>query len=74
MGIFNFHIIELDEISDGQATSAYNAQTIWNPNDPLLIYNIDTYVNPSYLDPKFIKEGSKDGYLVFMPKAIIGVL
>ena len=59
LGISNFHIIELDEISDGQATSAYNAQTIWNPNDPLLIYNIDTYVNPSYLDPKFIKEGSE---------------
>lgn len=62
LGISSFHIIELDEISDGQATSAYNAQTKWNPEMPLLIYNIDTYANPFYLDPKFIKEGS-DGWI-----------
>ena len=59
MGIKDFHIIELDKITDGQATTAYLANYNWIIDNPLLIYNIDTYTNPSFLNPKFIREDSE---------------
>ena len=37
-------IIELDSMTDGQATTAMLAAPYWNKDDSLLIYNIDTYV------------------------------
>ena len=44
MGIENYHVIILDYLTDGQATTAMMAQKYWNPEHALLIYNIDTYV------------------------------
>ena len=38
------HVIELDHMTDGQATTAMLASSEWKKDDPLLIYNIDTYV------------------------------
>ncbi|MCB0361308.1 MAG: glycosyltransferase family 2 protein [Bdellovibrionales bacterium] len=61
-GIRDFHIIELSAVTDGQATSAYAARECWIPHDPLLIYNIDTYVNPRCLSLSNIREGS-DGWV-----------
>ncbi len=43
-GIHRVRVIELEEQTDGQATSALLAKEFWNQNLPLLIYNIDTYV------------------------------
>lgn len=40
----NTHVIELDHMTDGQATTAMLAAEFWNKKDSLLIYNIDTYV------------------------------
>ena len=37
-------VIELDEMTDGQATTAMLAAPYWKKEDSLLIYNIDTYV------------------------------
>ena len=54
----NIHIVEIDELTDGQATSAFISQEFWNKDDPLLVYNIDTYVNPRCLHPQDIKPGS----------------
>ncbi len=42
--INNVRIIELDNQTDGQATSAMLAAKFWDKKKPLLIYNIDTYV------------------------------
>lgn len=39
-----YHVILLDYLTDGQATTASLAQKYWNPDNALLIYNIDTYV------------------------------
>ncbi len=39
-------IVELDSPTDGQATTALYAQAYWKKEEPLLIYNIDTYVEP----------------------------
>ena len=38
------HIIEIDYMTDGQATTAILAANEWKKEDSLLIYNIDTYV------------------------------
>ena len=42
--IQNYTIVQLDELTDGQATTALFAKKHWNKNEELLIYNIDTYV------------------------------
>lgn len=44
LGLKNYHVIILDYLTDGQATTAMMAAKYWNPNNALLIYNIDTYV------------------------------
>jgi len=40
----DIHVIELDHTTDGQATTAMLAKDMWNKDDSLMIYNIDTYV------------------------------
>lgn len=62
LGIKDVHIVELDQLTDGQATSAYVSREMWCLEDPLLIYNIDTYVNPRALLPEDIRSGS-DGWV-----------
>ena len=44
MGIGNVKVIELDQATDGQATTAMLAADVWDEDSGLLIYNIDTYV------------------------------
>lgn len=62
LGLTDIHIYELAEITDGQATSAYLSKDLWLPDHPLLVYNIDTYVNPRSLHPDNIPSGS-DGWI-----------
>lgn len=44
LSIEKYNIIELDKLTDGQATTAMYASKYWNKEEELLIYNIDTYV------------------------------
>ena len=44
LGITNYRIIEIDHLTDGQATTAILASDHWDKDAGLLIYNIDTYV------------------------------
>lgn len=46
LGIHNKIIMEIDLLTDGQATTALFAQEYWKPDDRLLIYNIDTHIHP----------------------------
>ena len=62
LGLSDVHIIELKELTDGQATSTYLSRELWNPEWPLLIYNVDTYVKPEALRPGDIRPGS-DGWV-----------
>jgi choline kinase len=62
LGLTDVQVVELNELTDGQATSAYMARELWNLDSPLLIYNIDTYVNPHVLNPGDIRPGS-DGWV-----------
>lgn len=43
-GIHNIDIIEIEEMTDGQATSAMLAADYWDKDSELMVYNIDTYV------------------------------
>ena len=42
--IENVHIVEIDELTDGQATSALLAKKYWSEEEEMIVYNIDTYV------------------------------
>ncbi|MBO4905147.1 MAG: glycosyltransferase family 2 protein [Lachnospiraceae bacterium] len=42
-------VIELDHMTDGQATTAMLAAPYWKKDEPLMIYNIDTYVEAGQL-------------------------
>lgn len=60
--ISDVRILQLEEVTDGQATSAYESRDLWRLDAPLLIYNIDTYIDPNELAPGLIRRGS-DGWL-----------
>lgn len=45
-GIAQVEIIELDRMTDGQATTCMLAIPYCNPDDAIMVYNIDTYVEP----------------------------
>lgn len=62
MGWHDVCVVELDELTDGQATSAYLSRAAWRADSSLLIYNIDTYVEPDALRPQQIAAGS-DGWV-----------
>lgn len=45
-GIANAVIVEIDYTTDGQATTAMLAIPYCDPDDSIMVYNIDTYVEP----------------------------
>lgn len=56
LGICQFDVILLDQLTDGQATTTlYAKQAPIQTTTPLLIYNIDTHVDPHYLRPEMMK-------------------
>jgi len=58
--IKNYNIIEIDYLTDGQATTCMLANKYWDQKDELLVYNIDTYVEPYYMNKNNIKG---DGFI-----------
>ncbi len=60
LGIHDHKIIILDELTDGQATTAMLAGKYWDPEHALLIYNIDTYVEPGEMNSGELKG---DGFI-----------
>jgi dTDP-glucose pyrophosphorylase len=48
-------LVPLTQQTDGQATSALRAQKAWDPDLPVLIYNIDTHVEPRFIMPDAIR-------------------
>ena len=45
-GLSNVEIVEIDGLTDGQATTCMRALSYCSLDSPVLIYNIDTYVEP----------------------------
>lgn len=60
LGFANYHVILLDYLTDGQATTAMLASKYWNPENALLIYNIDTYVEAGEMNSEELKG---DGFI-----------
>ena len=68
MNIEKFHTIIIDKLTDGQATTAMIAEKYWNSENPLFVYNIDTYIEPDGMNfydikgdgfiPCFVGEGN----------------
>ena len=59
-GVKDYEIIELDYQTDGQATTAMLAMDYCNKDEEILIYNIDTYVEPGELKYMYL---SGDGHI-----------
>ena len=60
MGIERYHVILIDHLTDGQATTAMLAKKVWHEDNGMLIYNIDTYVEPGEMN---FKELRGDGFI-----------
>ncbi len=60
LGINNVQIIEIDYLTDGQATTALLAESVWDKGYPLMIYNIDTFVEPGQMNSAQLKG---DGFI-----------
>ena len=60
IGIKNYKIVEINALTDGQATTALVAKPYWNDGDELIIYNIDTFVEPGAIKYADIKG---DGFI-----------
>lgn len=58
--IEKYHVIVLDYLTDGQATTAMMGSKYWNPNNRLIIYNIDTYVEAGQMHSGELKG---DGFI-----------
>ena len=58
--INNFYILEIEEATDGQATTCMLAMPYCREDIAILVYNIDTYVEPGQMKFKDIKG---DGYI-----------
>lgn len=58
--IKSYKLILLDYLTDGQATTAYLAKEYWKKENALLIYNIDTYVEPRIMSKEPFKG---DGFI-----------
>ena len=48
-------IFELEKLTRGQAETALFAEKFWKADEPLMIYNIDTYVEPGQLKAELIR-------------------
>lgn len=60
LGISPFTIIEIDGLTDGQATTAMKAKPFWNKDNSILIFNIDTYIEECEMNFTQIKG---DGFI-----------
>ena len=59
-GINDVEVIEIDYLTDGQATSALLANKVWRPEEEMVVYNIDTYVEENEMKYSDIKG---DGFI-----------
>lgn len=67
VGIGAHRVVELDQLTDGQATSAIRAlPAVPDMDAPIAIYNIDTFVDPSHLPVNVVRG---DGWIPCFPGA-----
>lgn len=60
MDIKKYEIITIDYLTSGQAETAKIAIDQLNPNDEIMVYNVDTHIDPNYFKKSDIKG---EGYI-----------
>lgn len=60
LNIKEYHIVVIDKLTDGQASTAILARKYWKEDHAALIYNIDTYVEPGKMNSTQLKG---DGFI-----------
>ena len=60
LGKKNISVVEIDHLTKGQAETAMFAQQYWDEDNELLIYNIDTFIEPGILRYEVIQG---DGFI-----------
>jgi hypothetical protein len=56
VGIVSAQIVEIDALTDGQATSAIlGGEVLDSADEPFLVYNIDTFVHPDALPAEAVR-------------------
>lgn len=55
LGIKNYQIVEIPEITDGQATTVMKAKEKISSEEDILIYNIDTYIEAGVIKKEAIR-------------------
>ena len=66
LGIPMGEVLQLDRLTDGQATTAYLLAEMADPRAPFLVFNIDTYVRPEAMRPDQIPDGAS-GWIPCFP-------
>lgn len=54
LGIETYEIVELDELTSGQAATVTKAAPYIRPDEQVVIYNIDTFVDGGHLSPDIL--------------------
>jgi dTDP-glucose pyrophosphorylase len=62
LAIKNYDIITLDEFTDGQASTVNAIAKMFDDNDSIIVYNIDTYIKPGAINRNLIND-SVDGFI-----------
>ncbi len=77
LNIASYSIVEVDKLTDGQASTVLAADSVLDENDSISIFNIDTYIDPNEIKrsdikdtcagfiPTFIAEGDKWSFVNF---------
>ena len=60
LGFSDINVIEIGYVTKGQAESVMLASPYWDPDDELLIYNIDTYIEAGEMNSRQLKG---DGFI-----------
>lgn len=55
LGIQHIKVVELDRLTCGQAETAMLAEAVWLADAPMLIYNIDTYVDAGEMNSRTLQ-------------------
>lgn len=58
--IKDINVVEIDGPTDGQATTALMAKEYWAEDEEMIVYNIDTYVEPNFIK---YNEVQGDGFI-----------
>ncbi|RYZ92199.1 MAG: hypothetical protein EOP06_04955 [Proteobacteria bacterium] len=65
LGFVNIQVIEINEVTDGQATTAMIGLAGCEPSKPLAIYNIDTHIKPNAWNSAMIPSAAAGWVLCF---------